>query len=93
MKDILKKTMLLGLGLGAVTKEKVEKLVKDMQKKGYVNQKEGKKLVGDLMKEAGKKQKQVQSFVEKQIKEAIKAMPLATKKDLKDLEKKLKKKR
>lgn len=93
MKDVIKKSVLLGLGVGALTKEKAEKFVKELQKKGYLDVKEGKKLARELMAESKKAQKKVQTAVEKQVKAAVKKMPLATKKDLKDLEKKVTKKK
>jgi polyhydroxyalkanoate synthesis regulator phasin len=92
MKNIIKKSVLFGLGIGALTKEKAEKFAKDMQKKGYLNAKEGKKLAKDMIAESVKTQKKVQAMVDTNVKKALKAMPLATKKDLKDLEKRLKKK-
>ncbi len=93
MKDILKKTILFGLGLGAITRDKANSLVKDLKKKGYLNEKEGKKLVNDIVSESLRTQKKIQKSVEEQVKKAMKSSPLATKKDLKDLEKKISKKK
>ena len=89
MKDILKKTILFGLGLGAITRDKAGALVKDLKKKGYLNTTEGKKLVNDILAESLRTQKKIQDSIKKQVKETVKSSPLATKKDLKDLEKKL----
>ena len=93
MKELIKKSVLFGLGLGALTKEKADKFAKEMQKKGYMNAKEGKKLVKDLVSESAKTQKKIQSMVDANVKKALKLMPLATKKDLAALEKKLKRKK
>ena len=90
MKNIIKKSVLIGLGIGALTKEKAQKFVKDLQKKGYMNAKEGKKLVKDMVTESVKTQKKIQTMVDVNVKKAMNAMPLATKKDLQALEKKIK---
>lgn len=92
MKDILKKAVLLGVGAATLTRDKAMGIVKDLQKAGYLNAKEGQKMVKDLMKKSTETQKKVQAMVKEQVDKAVKAMPLATKKDLKDLEKKIKKK-
>ena len=93
MKDILRKTILFGLGLGAITKEKAESLVKDMQKKDYLNVKEGKELVNDIIAESLRTQKKIRESIVKEVKATIKSAPFATKEDLRKLEKKLSKKK
>ena len=93
MKDILKKTILFGIGLGAITKEKAEDLAKDMQKKGYLNVKEGKKLVNDILAESLRTQRKVRDTITKEVKAAMNSSPFATKEDLKNLEKKVLKKK
>jgi len=47
MFDLIKKTMLTGVGLAGLTKDKIEKLAKELAKKGKLSEKEGKKLVDD----------------------------------------------
>ena len=37
MKDVIKKAMLLGIGVTALTKEKANSVVKELQKKGYLD--------------------------------------------------------
>ena len=44
MFDLIKKTMLTGVGLAAMTKDKVEELAKELSKKGKLSEKEGKDL-------------------------------------------------
>ena len=93
MKDLLKKAILFGVGIGSMTKDKVEEFVKDLEKSGYFDEKEGRKLVEDLIKQSMYAEKQIVASVEEQVKKAISMMPLATKKDLQELEKRLKKKK
>lgn len=49
MFDMLKKTMLFGAGLASMTREKMEKFVDDMVKRGEISEKEGRELVDDLI--------------------------------------------
>jgi polyhydroxyalkanoate synthesis regulator phasin len=93
MKDILRKTILFGLGLGAITRDKAESLVKDLRKKGYFDEKEGKKLVNDIISESLRTQKKINDYVRSHVKEAMDSAPFATKQDLKNLEKRLSKKK
>ena len=51
MKDIIKKSLLIGLGIAAVTRPKIEKLVKDFTKKKAISAKQGKDVVSDVMKQ------------------------------------------
>jgi len=53
MFDIIKKVMLTGVGLAAMTKDKVEEVARDLAKKGKLTEKEGKELVDDLLKKSG----------------------------------------
>lgn len=92
VKEILRKTLLFGIGVGAITKEKADELVNEMKKKGYVDVEEGKKLVNDLLGQSLRAQKQIKTLVESQVKDALKKSPFATKQDLRNLEKRLKKK-
>lgn len=93
MKDILKKAVLFGVGVAAMSRDQIDRFVKQLEKKKIINVKEGKKLVSNLLKESEKSKKKVQDEIEKQVKFALKKIPLATKKDLEDLEKKIKKKK
>ncbi len=87
--DLLKKTLQLGFGITALTKEKAEKFVKEAKKHYNLNEKEGKKLVADLLKQSDKTQKEIAGIVKKHVDLAVNATGLATKKDLANLEKKL----
>ena len=88
MKDVLKKAVLFGVGVAAMSKDQIDQFVKQLEKKKIINIKEGKKLVNQLLRESDKTKKKVQLELEKQVKLAMKKMPLATKQDLAALEKK-----
>ena len=86
-----RKAALLGIGIAAITKEKAESLVKDLIKKGDLNQDEGKKLVADLMTKSKKSKKELETTVSKQVSVMIKKANVASKKEIKILEVKIKK--
>ncbi|PIY60770.1 hypothetical protein COY95_00075 [Candidatus Woesearchaeota archaeon CG_4_10_14_0_8_um_filter_47_5] len=90
MKDMIKKGILLGLGIGALTREKAEAFVKDIQKDGTLTPEEGKKYVRELLKESEKAHKHVEALVRKHIDEALAKSPFVTKKDLREFMKETK---
>ena len=62
--------MLMGIGLGVITKEKAEAVAKELLEKGRANEDEVKKFADEIIAEAEKKQKEVKAFVDKQVTDA-----------------------
>jgi polyhydroxyalkanoate synthesis regulator phasin len=87
MFDLIKKTMLTGVGLAAMTREKAEELAKELIKKGELSEKEGKELVDDLLKKSEQAKKDLEKKMKDMVKKALKKMDVATKKDIARLEK------
>lgn len=83
--DELKKVLLAGIGLTAMTYDKAEQFVKEMIDKGRLTIDEGKELQSELKR---KSQAEAEGFLE-QIKEKSQSLQYATKDDLKRLEEKL----
>lgn len=83
--DELKKVLLAGIGLTAMTYDKAEQFVKEMIDKGRLTIDEGKELQSELK---CKSQAEAEGFLE-QIKEKSQSLQYATKDDLKRLEEKL----
>ena len=54
MKDLIKKSILLGLGAVSLTKEKVDKLAAEFVKRKIITTKDGKWLVKRVLKELAK---------------------------------------
>ncbi len=90
MSDILKKAGLLGLGIVSLTEKKAKEIAEDLVKQGEATHKEAKDFSRDLLKKAEKGRKDLEKEVEKITQKVLGKMNLATKKDLADLEKKLK---
>jgi polyhydroxyalkanoate synthesis regulator phasin len=89
MSDILKKAIALGLGLTAVSREKVEQFVEDLVAKGEVAQSESKEAVNRLIARGEEQRLEIKRMVQDQVKKILSDLDVATKQDLKDLEHKL----
>ncbi|MBW2040214.1 MAG: hypothetical protein JRI46_11620 [Deltaproteobacteria bacterium] len=90
MFDLIKKTMLTGLGLAFLTKDKVEELAKEFVKKGKLSEKEGKEFIDELSKKSEDAKKEVEGKIEKVARDTMKKMNLVTRDDFLKLEKQLK---
>jgi polyhydroxyalkanoate synthesis regulator phasin len=90
MLNLIKKTMLTGVGLAGLTKNKVERLAKDLAKRGKLSEKEGEKLVDDLLKKSEKARKDLEEQIEKVLKNTMKKMNFATREDVLKLTKRIK---
>ncbi len=89
MFDLIKKTILTSVGLAAMTKDKVEELVKALMEKGEITENEGKELIDDLLKKSEQARKDLEIKVEDTVQKVLKKMDVATKKEIARLEKKV----
>ena len=64
MFELIKKTMLAGVGLAAVTKDKVEELARELTEKGEMSEKEGRELIDELLKKSEQARKDLETKVE-----------------------------
>ena len=78
--DIIRKSLLFGVGVLDITREKAEKAVNELVKRGALSTQEGRKVVADVMKESKKTQKRIRAMVEKEAKRLLKATKKVTKK-------------
>lgn len=90
MFDLIKKTMLTGVGLAAMTRDKVEELAKELKKRGALSEKEGKELVDELVEKFQQARKDLETKVEDIVHKILEKIDVATKKDIAGLEKKIK---
>jgi polyhydroxyalkanoate synthesis regulator phasin len=91
MLDIIKKTMLAGVGLTLMTKEKIEKIASELIEKGQMSEKEGKEFIDELIKKTEQTKKELETTIENILKKLLDKMNLATKDDINKLEKKIQK--
>lgn len=67
MLDILRKTILFGMGVASMTSEKMEKFVDEMVKKEEISEKEGRELVDDLIARSKKARQDFEKQVDKAV--------------------------
>jgi len=88
-RELLEKTVELGLGAALLTKEAAGQLVDDLVKRGAVSKEEGKKLVAEMM-EKGKGQKEkMDQFVTEVVDRMLKKADLARRSSVAELERRL----
>ena len=89
MIDLIKKTMMAGIGLALKTRDEVEDLVKDLVKKGSMNEQEGKKFLDELLSRYDEAKVKMEERVEKMVKDFLKKADVVTGDELKALKKEI----
>lgn len=89
MIDLIKKTMMAGIGLALKTRDEVEDLVKDLVKKGNMNEQEGKKFLDELLDRYDEAKDKMEERVEKMVKDFLKKADVVTGDELKALKKEI----
>jgi polyhydroxyalkanoate synthesis regulator phasin len=87
--DLIKKTMMAGIGLALKTRDEVEDLAKDLVKKGTMSEQEGKNFLDDLLKRYDEAKDKLEDKVEKTVKEFLKKADIVTSDELKALKKEI----
>ncbi len=87
MPDLIKKTLLAGVGLALKTWDEVEDLAKELVDKGKMTEKDGSKFLQDLQKRYEETQKKLEARVEKTVKDFIKKADVVTGDELKAVKK------
>ncbi len=89
MLDLVKKSALTGIGLALKTKDEVEDLVKELQKKGEMSETEGRKFLDDVQKRYDETQEKLEKRVEDAVKDFLKKTKIVTTDELKELKKEI----
>ena len=87
MPDLIKKTLLTGVGLALKTWDEVEDLAKELVDKSKMTEKDGSKFVKDLQKRYEETQKKLEARVEKTVKDFLKKANVVTSDELKAVKK------
>jgi polyhydroxyalkanoate synthesis regulator phasin len=87
MPDLIKKTLLTGVGLALKTWDEVEDLAKELVDKGKMTEKDGSKFIQDLQKRYEETQKKLEARVEKTVKDFLKKADVVTGDELKAVKK------
>ena len=87
--DILRKSVLFGLGLFTLSKERAEEIVDELIKKGELAKGERAEAVRNLVDKAEKRSKELKDKVEEQVKKATEKFKSQTKTELQSLNEKI----
>ena len=89
MFDLIKKTMLAGVGLAAMTREKIEETIDEFVKKGRLSEKEGKEIVEELIEKSKTAKKDLEEKIEKIVTKSLKKLNIPTRDELTEIKKKI----
>lgn len=89
MFDLMKKSLLTGIGLALKTWDEVEEMVQDIQKKNEMSESEGRKFLDEARKRYEEAQSKLEKRVETAVKDLLKRTNLVTADELKDLKKEI----
>ncbi len=87
MKEFIKKGFLIGIGMGELAKEKVEKTINELVRKGKISKGEGKKLAKKMLAE----QKRFNQELKREIKKSIEKIWGVAKQEIKRINERVKK--
>ena len=89
MFDLMKKSMLAGIGLALKTWDEVEEMVQDMQKKSEMSESEGRKFLDEARQRYEEAQGKLEKRVETTVNDLLKKTNLVTADELKELKKEI----
>ncbi|RZB37190.1 MAG: hypothetical protein SRB2_01459 [Desulfobacteraceae bacterium Eth-SRB2] len=89
MLNIIKKSMLTGIGLALIAKDEVEDLAKELVNKGKMTENEGTKFLEDLQKRYDETQQKLEEKLQKTVKDFMKKADVVTGDELKGLKKEI----
>ena len=89
MLNIIKKSMLTGIGLALIAKDEVEDLARELVNKGKMSETEGTKFLEDLQKRYDETQTKLEEKVQKAVKDFMKKADVVTSDELKGLKKEI----
>lgn len=91
MRELIKKVGLLGVGLFALTEEKVKEVIEELEKKGELSKEEGKQFVKELVEERKKQREEIASLVSKELEKVLRRAGIATSRDIEKLSEEIRK--
>lgn len=81
----------LGLGAAFLAKDKIESLLKEMEHRGEISREEIEKFVESAKTRAEREREELDARIQAKVKDVVKELGLATKEDIAELKKLLKK--
>lgn len=91
MKGLIKKSLMIGMGALSLTREKAEKIVRELEEKGEVTSDEAKQFVNELAERGEQERSALKKVVATELERLKNMTGIITKKDLSVFEERLKK--
>ncbi|MCK4342269.1 MAG: phasin family protein [Phycisphaerae bacterium] len=91
MIDLMKKTLLTGVGLGLMTKDKVEEIAREIANAAQLSTDKGQEFVDEAVARAKKGREDLEATVQRLVSESFKKADLPTREDLAELTARLEK--
>ena len=91
MLDAIHKMFLAGVGLAAMTKDKIDEHIKELVEKGKLTEKEGREIAEDMLKKSKQAKDDLEKQVEKQVQQTLQSLQIASKEDVEKLEARIEK--
>lgn len=88
-KETLKTAALLGLGIAAISREKLKELADELSRTEKINEKEGRALVESIIKKAEASKTELEAKIRRETQAAIRSSRLVSMKEVEALEKKV----
>jgi polyhydroxyalkanoate synthesis regulator phasin len=82
MRDTIKKAVLMGVGVAALTKDKIEDLAQELVVKGKMSEQEGEKLVQEILCRAEESRETMKKQTESLVQKTVAKMQLARVEDI-----------
>lgn len=87
--DYMKKLGLFGIGVYAMTEEKIDEYVRELVESGEINREEGKKYVQELIDRKNEQQEDIEEKISAKVNETFGKTDIASKDEIKALEDKI----
>ncbi len=82
MFDVIKKTLLAGIGLGLMTRDKVEEMARDIAKSANLSAEKGQEFVDEAVARAKKSRTDIEAALQRMLCDLLKKGDVATRADL-----------
>jgi len=85
MLDSIHKMFLAGVGLAAMTKDKIDEHIKELVERGKLTEKEGREIADDMLKKSKQAKEDLEKQVEKLVQQTLQTLQIASKEDVEKL--------
>jgi len=85
MLDSIHKMFLAGVGLAAMTKDKIDEHIKELVEKGKLTEKEGREMAEDMLKKSKQAKEDLAKQVEKLVQQTLGTLQIPSKKEVEEL--------